>query len=53
MGKLAINGGIPVVGESEKIASPWPIYGEQERFALGEVLSSGIWGTMGPRVDAL
>ena len=52
MGKLAINGGTPVIEDIEKISSPWPIYGERERIALGEVLNSGIWGTMGPRVDA-
>jgi dTDP-4-amino-4,6-dideoxygalactose transaminase len=52
MGKLAIKGGVPVIGDIEKIIPPWPIYGESERAALGEVLDSGIWGTMGPRVEA-
>lgn len=41
MPKLAIRGGEPLV--KEEIGSKWPIFGEEERKALLEVLESGKW----------
>ena len=41
MGKLALNGGDPVVKCT--LGKRWPIFGEQEEKALLEVLRSGEW----------
>ena len=41
MAKLAICGGEPLV--KEPLGKPWPIFGEEERTALMEVLESGKW----------
>lgn len=41
MAKLAICGGEPLI--KEQLGKPWPIYGEEEKQALLEVLESGKW----------
>ena len=41
MGKLALNGGEPVVKHT--LGKGWPIFGEREEQALLEVLRSGEW----------
>lgn len=44
MGKLAINGGTPAV---DRLKTQWPIYGDEEKKALLEVLDSGRWCSAG------
>ena len=41
MGKLALNGGEPVVKGT--LGKRWPIFGEKEEKGLLEVLHSGEW----------
>ena len=41
MGKLALNGGEPIVKRT--LGKRWPIFGEKEEKALLEVLCSGEW----------
>jgi len=48
LSKLAINGGKPV----RTTAFPkWPVFDEDERRALIEVLESGVWGIGGEKVE--
>ncbi len=46
MGKLAINGGIPV---REKEWPKWPVVGEREVDLITEVTKSGNWSFAGPK----
>lgn len=41
MTRLALHGGPPAV--TQRPGKPWPIWGEEERRALDEVLTSGKW----------
>ena len=50
MGKLALNGGEPVIKGT--LGKRWPIFGEREEQALLEVLRSGEWNRR-DRVDAV
>lgn len=42
MAKLALHGGTPVRGP-EKTWPAWPVFGDEERRAVNEVLDSGKW----------
>ncbi len=48
MPRLAILGGAPL---RTKPFARWPIFGEAEKLALGEVLESGIWGGYSAKVS--
>ncbi len=50
MAKLAIDGGDPVRKEP---FPRWPVFGDEEREALDEVLTGGQWGIGGEKVDLL
>lgn len=48
--RLSINGGDPI----RTLPFPqWPIHDHTEEKAIIEVLHSGVWGTLGPRVEEL
>ena len=50
MANLAISGGEKAVATS--LGKPWPIYGDEEKQALAEVLESGVWWRGGYADDA-
>ena len=47
---LSINGGDPIRTQP---FPQWPFHDDKEESALIEVLNSGVWGTLGPRVQEL
>ena len=49
MAKLAINGGTPVRNFYEHPWPTWPVWGEEEKKALLDVLESGVWSYNGPK----
>lgn len=49
MGKLAISGGTPIRDKKTKPWPKWPVWGPEEKEALGQVLDSGIWSYNGPK----
>jgi L-glutamine:2-deoxy-scyllo-inosose/3-amino-2,3-dideoxy-scyllo-inosose aminotransferase len=49
MSKLAINGGSPVRDIESHPWPRWPVWGDEERQQLTEVLESGQWSYNGPK----
>ncbi len=49
MGKLAINGGMPVRDVKAHPWPAWPVWDENDERALLEVLHSGVWSYNGPK----
>ncbi len=52
MGILAVNGGAPVRDVQKKPWPDWPVWDEDEKKGLIEVLESGVWSYMGPKERA-
>jgi dTDP-4-amino-4,6-dideoxygalactose transaminase len=54
MANLAISGGPRAAGPGT-IGPRWPIFGQEERDQLAEVLESDVWGAtgLGPKIDEL
>jgi L-glutamine:2-deoxy-scyllo-inosose/3-amino-2,3-dideoxy-scyllo-inosose aminotransferase len=52
MGILAVTGGAPVRDVQKKPWPNWPVWDEDEKKGLIEVLESGIWSYMGPKERA-
>ncbi len=52
MSKLAIRGGTPARNAVTNPWPKWPVWGEQERRSLIEVLDSGHWSYNGPQEQA-
>jgi len=48
MSKLAIIGGFPVRNTKTNPWPAWPVWDENEEYALIETLRSGIWSYNGP-----
>lgn len=46
---LAINGGLPLRNSAEHPWPEWPVWGEEEKKALNEVVESKIWSYNGPK----
>ena len=49
MATLAINGGKPLRDVTSAPWPKWPVWGEQEKTGLLEVLDSGLWSYNGPK----
>ena len=52
MAKLAVLGGTPVRNVNQNPWPSWPVWDEEEKKGLIEVLESGVWSYMGPKERA-